>query len=670
MPAWGDRAQLGASKSTRVVVEFFTDEEEGFNGVVGFVDSGPEADKQAARFGQIVSIETDKNMSGAGTFSMVVKRPPVWERRDGATVGSWQRLWRDPEDTWVRITFYVNGFPIETMVGTVDSINENTAINKQGARTETYTITGRDFGKAFETTPLFFLFYTNGESEEQAYANYIESLAAIFVEDAPKTPADIVRGLLNLFTTEIGGAYERAWMLPASLQQNGLSLWDWLQQRIQPQTKEEDGFTIAIQPLLPDESRVLWSTMQEFCNPILNELWFDLGPDAGAVDAFRNQRPTLYMRRRPFPTRFGRRAWDALPRHFVKRKDLISRQVAKGGASTRFNYWLVNIEGSGASSFEISKIMREAGFGGGNGAPGTMPIYNLNSIARHGIRKFEQTTKYIPYFQIAEDSDANQNGMLRTWAKWTNLVHDWYSTNPMELSGRLELSTLWPEIRVGETLEEETADGAVTYYVEGVSHRWQFPEGGHTTVTVTRGTYTDENLLAYVYAGEGASASTPTIQRSQSRLPGPTEVVESYPQNRRPSQQEQCFIEEDVSDSDAIRLLAAGCRFRAEDKSIPIVDTDDEAATVNAPAGEVLADPDGEMSAAQTKLGESEPLPEYAEDTQTNEDFNPPSGEDRSREFGQRELERGEPIEFDFDDSDPIGGIDVEDTLPSSEEGT
>lgn len=68
--------------------------------------------------------------------------------------------------------------------------------------------------------------------------------------------------------------------------------------------------------------------------------------------------------------------------------------------------------------------------------------------------------------------------------RWTLLQDHWYQHNHEYLSGKIDMRGA-PEIRVGYRLD--LVERGLSFYVEGVNHRWQFPDRLQTSLTVTRG---------------------------------------------------------------------------------------------------------------------------------------------------------------------------------------
>jgi len=112
------------------------------------------------------------------------------------------------------------------------------------------------------------------------------------------------------------------------------------------------------------------------------------------------------------------------------------------------------------------------------------PIANPISIGRDGIRVAEDSTDFAFY------SEATDGKVLpeRNIARWALLRDHWYQHNNEYLSGTINLRGM-PEIRVGYRLDWK--DKSESYYVDSVSHQWQYPGTLMTSVEVSRGQRND-----------------------------------------------------------------------------------------------------------------------------------------------------------------------------------
>ncbi len=621
------------STHTRVRVAFYTDERNGLN-LSEPVEAHP-------GFGAVIAFQSSKQIGpAAGTWSLTIKKPPSF-----GPVSALRRLWRDPEDVWCSIKVVVDGQVIDTVLGLVDAVNEDTQRSGSGQRSETYTISGRDFGKVFEQTELWVNFFHQPDNPLRSAG----ALTATFLERLIGTPAHFVRILVEEWVGNSGAA-EAQWLLPAGL--GGGFFFNRLSTGgIQAMNRLEHGEAIAPTLFQIDQTGgKLWDVMQEYANGLMNELFVDLAPRPGRSPRdLADLEPKLYLRERPFPTRSddgrstSKAKWNQLRTHVLEPGDVQRRNIAKGGAATRFNYWLLQLEGIGTEGFNVAEILQRGVDGVPYGHPGNIPIFNTESIQRHGVRRYLATTRFIPFITAnTEAAQRDRDNFFRLAARWLKKLHDWYAPAPFELTGRIETTRILPEIRVGERVKERRAEGTIVYYVEGVDHRYTYPNSGQTTLTLTRGEYEGEDLLEYVY--------------------------ESYQNPRALSAREACFISEDAPIEEVIDALAAGCRFEAppvgnvegfttrEDQLEAIEGEDFTVANeprtleVERDGGDTPADQpaDGALSDAEPSVGEVDDIPPAGE-----------TGEaPASPVLDQGALERGEPIDAPEEWIDPIEGLE------------
>jgi len=133
-----------------------------------------------------------------------------------------------------------------------------------------------------------------------------------------------------------------------------------------------------------------------------------------------------------------------------------------------------------------------------------MPVTTPISIARNGLRAKEWTTRFADYGRDAVcDSDKGgtpQGKILKNIVRWL-LLHDHWGQHKIEyLTGEVTLRGM-PEIRVGYRLD--WVDRKESYYVESVSHSWEYLKEMTTNLQVSRGQRNDP-YLSYVPPGSTA----------------------------------------------------------------------------------------------------------------------------------------------------------------------
>lgn len=489
---YGAAGKRPAAKNTRCEVTFYSWTKE----LVGST-----ADAQVRkRLGHPHSFHTSKQFGEAsGSFVIQMHKPETLTTRE------FLKLWREPEAVWVLVEWFCDGVRIEGMLGIVDAMQGPTTRRLgYGRREESYTLHGRDVGKPFEESKVYINPYHPDLAMGELVAIYDTAKAAI----EPTHPAGLVR---NIVDTWIGNAERslQAWELPPNLGSKRSSFYNLLSfDGVQAMQAETHGVCTNLSILNAAKSGgTLWSTMQEYCNPVLNEMWVDLAPRVNDPYGLRNLRPTLFLRERPFPSRLDpSRAWNAVTRWHLDREDVREMDLACGGAASRYNYWMLNPGGLGMSV--ANSLLVASSPGEARGLPGSLPVFNRKSIRRYGLRTWEQQTLFVPALgdtQGPSDPALKATGSPTTaWvalvAGWLHKLHDWYAPAPLQLSGRVTCSRAFPEIRIGHRVDIETEDGVIQAYVEGVETSGTYPGESVTALTVTRGAYEDEDLLEQAYA--------------------------------------------------------------------------------------------------------------------------------------------------------------------------
>lgn len=484
--------------------------------------------------GSLIGVSCSKRMgSASGQFQIQIKRNQIDARQ------SLLRAIDDVEDTWCEIIFGVDGQLIYTWLGLVDAIKETVIRKPDGGRVETYTITGQDLGKVLDRTDVFINIF-----EKSGGAKRYAAMYNAVHKRLEGTPADFIHLILDTWIHN-QDVSDQPWVVPKSLAGSRIP-FSALLRRFMIQDMDAGNGTNLDPTLIHHavDGQNLWSMLEEYSNPLLNEMWIDLVPpktvttstgggllaqvdnvtsviggdpllggvqtldgDSGGAGKFIRLPPALTLRERPFPSaKGGHTRWDSLRTHELKLQDVKAREITKGGASNRYNYWMLQLTSAQGSAWDSAAFMEASTIDGARqGHPGDVPIVNQDSIAKHGLRRWMASTKYIPFlrYDIDEKSsptDPGAESIADMAANWLRKVHDWYAVAPYELSGTITTARVMPEIRIGERVfERREAEPGIMYYVEGVDHSWQYPGAGQTILTVTRGEYEDDDLLGRVY---------------------------------------------------------------------------------------------------------------------------------------------------------------------------
>lgn len=135
-----------------------------------------------------------------------------------------------------------------------------------------------------------------------------------------------------------------------------------------------------------------------------------------------------------------------------------------------------------------------------------LPIVTPVSIARDGLRVREMTTKSANFSADFFDKDSQRKidntNIRQKLIRWCLLVDAWMQHNREYLNGSIQLRPM-PEIRVGYRLD--WTDREESYYVESVTHQWNYPGAMSTSIQVVRGQPNNPFPL-YVWPTFGAEA--------------------------------------------------------------------------------------------------------------------------------------------------------------------
>jgi hypothetical protein len=452
----------------------------------------------------IVGVSTTKAMGGAsGTWSFSVKVPQDY-RLDFRSLLA--------DDDWVDVSFKKWGRVYHTMRGPIDGVRRQRSVNANGAMVTTYVISGRDHGKVFEQTKVWFNNFTGENAFGGATLRAAASSGAIFGESGIE---QVVDAYLFGFLRALGEFGRSLWTMPPGMpnMESGAAFVDVVNYSVGD--KLDDPPRRAINPNMVEvNGNNLWALAQEWSDPQFVELYCDLLDSEGNIPRPDTELPPdesqmgVILRPRPFPTaasleainedraiteelslfgeagqaealqrtlnadaaRLKESEWFSLPVAIVERQEIAAGADIGRSGEERVNALIV-------SPAMLQELV-------GKDVELQAPLLDRESIARHGVRKLDYYTNYI----ATDGNDSDVAKMQR------EKLMDWFALNPYFYNGNLPLGHGRPDIRIGTKIlipgqegPDPTAFDEV-YYVEGVSHTWEpAPVGMRTTLTVTRG---------------------------------------------------------------------------------------------------------------------------------------------------------------------------------------
>lgn len=222
----------------------------------------------------------------------------------------------------------------------------------------------------------------------------------------------------------------------------------------------------------PFTGKNVWSILNEFLNPALNEMYCAL-----RINVDGNILPTLTVRQIPFssPTAAKKKTnkvtpFLSLPRWIAA--PLLIRGL-EYGRSDALHFNMVQIYGqapaTGAALERTVQMMQ----------PGQAPKIDTYDIVRHGIKLYSQTVACSPTDTIGGPKE------------WMSIAGDWLFGQQFTLTGSCMLQGIVAPICYGDNFE---VDGVV-FHIEAVSHSCSMDPNGNkdfvTTLSLTNGLRTD-----------------------------------------------------------------------------------------------------------------------------------------------------------------------------------
>jgi hypothetical protein len=449
---------------------------------VVFVGANQERDERILADGRgrgsvnpsLLSLSTSKSMGAAsGTWQAIMKPP-------GPSENLFDRIL---DDDWVDISFSRHGKKWHTMRGLVDQVHRTTVVSGSGATSEAFQITGRDWGKIFEVTPIWFSIFT-----DDVISGGVSYKVFGGQTNIQGDPGQTVEGFLRGFLEELAGTGRAVWEFPPTMPDalGNPTFVDNLHFDFERFSNDPPRIGINPNYLMPQGT--VWEMAQEWSDPMFHELFVDTLPPFPEVNlanefGLDDTLFTVVFRDRPFPSiedgpndETGQdSAWFSLPMHIIPRQAVANAEVGRAGME-RFNAFFV-----------APQIAQEAV--GAGAIDLYAPLWSPDDILRHGLRRFDVKSKYT----------SPKAELLTLSSRLRTRVRDWYCINPYLLSGTIALGIGMPNIHIGNRIRIPGTQGPdfdETYYVESVSNRWQFGPGMRTEMGVTRGWIgTDDSYL-------------------------------------------------------------------------------------------------------------------------------------------------------------------------------
>jgi len=394
---------------------------------------------------------------------------------------------------------------------------------ERGAPRLEYLVTGRDFGKIFDSS-----IYFNPQAIDQ---QSLESMLGIsFLKDSTDvlkstgsrknfdkfTPDFVMQRLLSFY---LGGKLDQlnvthqTWYVPPlignvlrpkkKVRSAGLSFYDILDTSKIGLHKYKNGKFEGVSSLpgsaaifsLPSSGTV-WAVLDYLKNGVTNELFTELtlGTDG-------HLKPSLVLRQYPFSNKVGPPKfagtnpfshsglagfkWRSMPRDSQKtffvdlpRYEIVSSEIRQKNVGKtdfeRINHVTV-VPRSEIAALDIAYVSS----------------MNIPSIQRYGLKSFQAQTPYVLNSQL---------GTQKACQFFTDLVVDWFFLAHHLYNGVITVDGVEEHVEVGTNLYIK--DIEQLYHIEGYSHTFHIEPSGRITYNtefrVSRGQKFSNNLSSFI----------------------------------------------------------------------------------------------------------------------------------------------------------------------------
>lgn len=533
------------------------------------IESNPTSATRGVIEEEIVSMNISKSIDQAsGSFNLTLLPTRNWKRELSA--GDWILIYMN--DRYGNEDRYEGGGARDTknllLIGNIDRVSRNLQKNEDDDKTELrYVVSGKNFGKVFEKTDIWF----------DPYANQIETLNQIALVNAgfelQGSPAEMCNALVDTFLG--GGHVFRGttgrtpdfgnWQLPPELVQifitpartagaggpvltGGPTVDNRFIDILSVEINENlPGFKVR-QMLSLESNGSLHDLIKRCSNTLTNEHFYE-----EVRDSQGNVRPTLIVDSKPintpfFESHFGqnfpgdrvaalqelngtvRTLQELGTTNFleISPEEIKFEDLGKDDHSKINMVWLKTTLEYEHVVNSLANVNKEIGIAN--------PTFLRPSVQRDGLRRLDQTLEfcYVRGTNNATINNASRN--VNLFKAFLAQLYDMHFANHLYDAGTIECTGV-KEAELGKALVVlpiPTQRNALrkVYYIEGYEHEWSFPNQWSTTFTVTHGQFLISNPEP-ITAGPGGPTLTNNIDG---------DVVQSFAERSR------IFIDEAADD--------------------------------------------------------------------------------------------------------------------------
>lgn len=349
------------------------------------------------------------------------------------------------------------------IIGNIDRVSTSKVVDDKGTIIRTCRIDGRDVGKIFEKTQLFYNPY-----DPESFQQYTVLCTGLIMSGTPK---DFISKYLNLFLgggiAEVENAYNKPllfqMLLPPKVfralkgddraKVSVTAFYDILKKELD----DVVGYSIG-----RDVGKNLCTSIGELihqaCNPAVNEVYLDTKYRSGALV------PVLTLRQIPMTK-------DELVNLAKRGREITEKNIIVDDLGfsdhERYNYLILR---------DAQNLMPNLSFLA-NATSQKLPAITIDSIQRYGMNRVDRMSEYAI-------SKTNNLIDFDTIGKWgLRLANYWFNYHRYE-TGTIVVHNL-SHFEIGEMIKVTDRDRM--YLVEGYAIEWNYLEAITTSLQVTHG---------------------------------------------------------------------------------------------------------------------------------------------------------------------------------------
>ena len=381
------------------------------------------------------------------------------------------------------------------LIGNIDRVSRTIQKDEETDTTQLrYSITGRNFGKVFEQTDIWYDPYTN----QTATLDVMLRQAGLEITG---NPSQQVEAALNVFLGEgqtfKGGKTSalNQWMIPRGVSnlfgaKDKRGFFDGILKRAI--TQKLPGYNPR-NLLALNSNGNLWDFIKRSSNQLVNEVYLEETRDSEG-----NVKPTIHMGPRPtntpfFHSQFGDEK-SVIP--LIKYKTLqelstenyveISQSEIIYEDLGRDDHSRINMVWLETSQAFMGYLSPTANVDGANTLGN--PTFSRPSIQRNGLRRLDAMLEFCH----SEQEGGVITTDLKLYKAFIGQLYDMNYANHLYEQGTIECSGVL-EAELGKALVVKSAlnQKDKIYFIEGYEHKWNFPNTWTTVFTVTKGQFRD-----------------------------------------------------------------------------------------------------------------------------------------------------------------------------------